>query len=290
VGDDQYLYEALVGCIVAAAVMAWRVDINQFSMHQLYRNRLVSCYLGASNTGRSPNRFTGLDRTDKMALKDLREIGGYDGPYPVFNAALNLVKGQDLAWQERKAESFVMTPRYCGYDVWLEEQDSPLLRGERQAEVGIAEPGQRKNLLRFGYRKTEEYAFPTPRWQGLFLGTAMGISGAAASPNMGFYTSMPVAILMTVFNVRLGQWMGNPRHKKTFEQSTPRWGLTYLLNELFAGTTDEAAYVYLSDGGHFDNMALYEMVKRRCGLIIVCDAEADDKYEYRGLGNLRQQD
>lgn len=284
-GDNYHLYIALVGCAAIAAVMAWRVDINQFSMHQLYRNRLVSCYLGASNVGRSPNRFTGLDKTDELALKDLRQENGYDGPYPVLNAALNLVKGQDLAWQERKAESFVMTPLFCGYDVWLEEQDSPMLRGDRQAGVGAGQPDQRKELLRFGYRKTEEYAFPAPRGQGLFLGTAMGISGAAASPNMGFYTSAPTAFLMTVFNVRLGQWLGNPRHKKTWKRPTPGWGLTYLLNELFAGTTDDAAYVYLSDGGHFDNMALYELVKRRCGLIIVCDAEADDKYDYRGVGS-----
>lgn len=90
---------------------------------------------------------------------------------------------------------------------------------------------------------------------------------------------------MTVFNVRLGQWLGNPRHIRKWKRATPRWGLTYLLNELFAGTTDEAGYVYLSDGGHFEDMALYEMVKRRCGLIIVCDAEADGSYGYAGLGN-----
>ena len=113
----------------------------------------------------------------------------------------------------------------------------------------------------------------------------MGISGAAASPNMGSYSSAPVAFLMTLFDVRLGQWLGNPRNPKTWQRATPRFGLTYLLNELFAGTDDEAAYVYLSDGGHFENMGLYELVKRRCGLIIVCDAEADDCYGFTGLGN-----
>jgi hypothetical protein len=113
----------------------------------------------------------------------------------------------------------------------------------------------------------------------------MGISGAAASPNMGYYTSTPVAILMTVFNVRLGQWLGNPRHITTWRRPTPRWGLTCLLDELFARTTDDAAYVYVSDGGHFDNMGLYELVKRRCGLIISCNAEADSRYTYAGLGN-----
>lgn len=281
----QHLYTALVGCVAVAFVMAWRVDINQFSMHQMYRNRLVSCYLGASNMDRAPNRFTGLDRTDELALKDLRHDQGYDGPFPIFNSALNLVKGQDLAWQERKAESFVMTPLHCGYDVWLEDQDSPMLRGEREGKSSDGRPFWGKNLQRFGYRKTEEYAFPPPRGKGLYLGTAMGVSGAAASPNMGFYSSTPVAFLMTVFNVRLGQWLGNPRHVRTWNRPTPRFGLTYLLNELFAGTTDDAGYVYLSDGGHFDNMGLYELVKRRCGLIIICDAEADADYKYEGLGN-----
>ena len=94
---------------------------------------------------------------------------------------------------------------------------------------------------------------------------------------MGFYTSAPVAFLMTVFNVRLGQWLGNPRHIST----TPDTEMGPDVSELFARTTDEAVYVYLSDGGHFDNMPL---VKRRCGLIIVCDAEADERYQFRGLG------
>jgi hypothetical protein len=291
------LWWAILLCIAVAALMAWRVDVNQFSMHLFYRNRLVRCYLGASNEGRSPNRFTGFDATDDMPLKDLRveTEKPYDGPYPVLNMSLNLVKGKDLAWQERMAESFVMTPRYCGFDVWLEEQDSPIMRQQRpltkeeEKKRETEEAHSRilrwlRRLERYGYRRTEEYAFPAP-FTGPNLGLAMGISGAAASPNMGSYSSIPVAFLMTVFNVRLGQWLGNPRHRRTSRRATPIFGLPYLLNELLAGTDDEAAYVYLSDGGHFENMALYELVKRRCGLIIVCDAEADDCYGFSGLGN-----
>jgi hypothetical protein len=111
------LYYALAVCAAVALLMAWRVDINQFSMHMFYSNRLVSCFLGASNEERSPNRFTGYDSKDDIPLKDLRWNADvpYDGPYPVLNASLNLVKGKDLAWQERKAESFVMTPLYWSY-------------------------------------------------------------------------------------------------------------------------------------------------------------------------------
>jgi len=298
---DHRLYAALIGCMVVAVTMAWRVDINEFSMHSFYRNRLVRCYLGASNERRSPNRFTGFDRTDDMPLQDLRAEKGYDGPYPVLNASLNLVKGQDLAWQERKAESFVMTPLFCGYDVWLEEQDSPMTREDRRKKRPLTteEMNKQSRLRRWlgkwlrrwmprlewdGYRPTDKYAFPPP-FLGPTLGLAMGISGAAASPNMGFYTSPPVAFLMTAFNVRLGQWLGNPRHPTTWMQATPRVGLFCLVNEMLGGTDDDAAFVYLSDGGHFENMGLYEMVKRRCGLVIVCDAEADGKYKYCGLGN-----
>ncbi len=326
------MYRTLFVCAAVTLLMAWRVDINQFSMHMFYRNRLVACFLGASNSDRSPNRFTGFDPGDDLPLKDFRWNAPkpYDGPYPVLNASLNLVKGKDLAWQERKAESFVMTPHFCGYDVWLEEQDSPMLMHDRpttddrkrvdglvtatatavarQANVpssasiaGKEDPAQSTEswleraldticktghkLERFGYRATEDYAFPVPGFNGPNLGLAMAISGAAVSPNMGFYSSTPVAFLMTIFNVRLGQWLGNPRHPITSRRATPRLGLWWLINELLGGTNDDAAYVYLSDGGHFENMGLYELVKRRCGLIIVCDAEADENYTFSGIGN-----
>ncbi|MGA8406505.1 MAG: patatin-like phospholipase family protein [Candidatus Acidiferrales bacterium] len=295
--SDHRLYLTIAACLLVSVIMAWRVDVNQFSMHLFYRNRLVRCYLGASNPTRSPNRFTGFDKKDDIHLKDFSVLldNFYDGPYPVINASLNLVKGKDLAWQERKAESFVMTPRYCGYDVWLEEQDSPMLRGERPLTKQDIEDRDRtedqsilrrwlRKLDRFGYCQTDQYAFPPPFF-GPDLGLAMGISGAAASPNMGSYSSIPVAFLMTIFNVRLGQWLGNPRHRRTSGSATPGLGLPYLVNELLAGTDDESRYVYLSDGGHFENLAMYELVKRRCALIIVCDAEADDTYCFGGLGN-----
>jgi hypothetical protein len=44
-------------------------------------------------------------------------------------------------------------------------------------------------------------------------------------------------------------------------------------------------YVNLSDGGHFENLGLYEMVARRCRLIVVCDAGADPEFKYEDLGN-----
>jgi hypothetical protein len=46
---------------VVGVVFGWRVDINEFSLHPFYRNRLARCYLGASNGRRVPDPFTGFD-------------------------------------------------------------------------------------------------------------------------------------------------------------------------------------------------------------------------------------
>lgn len=247
-----------------AAFLAWRVDINDFSMHLFYRNRLVRCYLGASHgTWRHPHPFTGFDPKDDVLLKEMRAEKCYSGPFPVINAALNLVKGKELAWQERKAESFVFTPLNCGFDAWIEKLMAP-------------------KQHQYAYRPTECYAYPDG---GFYLGTAMSISGAAASPNMGYQSSPALAFLMTVFNVRLGWWAGNPRSRRTWERPSPWMGLAYLLSELTGNTDDESRYVYLSDGGHFENLGIYELVKRRCKFIVACDASADGDYAFGDLGN-----
>jgi hypothetical protein len=263
---------------VLAMFLAWRFDINEFSMHHFYRNRLVRCYLGASRTPgtRVPNPFTGFDPEDDLSLSELRENPPvpdnlaraglkYHGPFPIINTTLNLVAGKELAWQERKAASFVFTPLYCGYEC--------LPRQERT----------KRNFANYGYRPTTGYA--EPRSNGPTLGTVLGISGAAVNPNMGYHSSPAVSFLMALFNVRLGCWLGNTSHKTSWKKSSPRLGLTYLINELTGNTDDTSWFINLSDGGHFENLGLYELVRRRCKYVIVSDAEEDSRFSFNGLGN-----
>jgi len=247
--------------MLVAWTLACRVDINEFSMHLFYRNRLVKCYLGASNVrDRWAHPFTGFDPKDDIKLSTLRAEKGYSGPLPIINTTLNLVQGGYLAWQERKAESFIFTPLNCGYDVWMER-----LRMSDEC---------------YGYRPADEYGFPDG---GFYLGGALSISGAAASPNMGYHSNPAMAFLMTVFDVRLGWWAGNPRKGK-WQEGSPLVGFGYLLNELLENTNDESNYVYLSDGGHFENLGVYELIKRRCAFIVACDAGADPAYGFGDLG------
>ncbi|MBZ5605618.1 MAG: hypothetical protein LAO79_25240, partial [Acidobacteriia bacterium] len=258
-----------LGLSVVVLVLAWRVDINEFSMHLLYRNRLVRCYLGASNEARDAQRFTGFDPADDVLLKNFRADKGenYGGPYPIISSTLNVTHGEKLAWQERKAESFVFTPMYCGYE-FVEEHDK-IPRLFRMASMDG------------GYCPTESYAY---KKGGVYLGTAFAISGAAASPNMGYHTSAALAFLMTIFNVRLGWWLGNPR-RGAKEQASPYFSLLYLLFELFANTSDRSQFIYVSDGGHFENLGIYELVRRGCKYIVASDAGADANMKFGDLGN-----
>jgi hypothetical protein len=232
---------------VVGIVMGFFINANQFSLHATYRNRLIRAYLAASLVPevRKPSLFTGFDPADNFALRELPP----EKPLHVINGTLNLVKGEQLAWQERKAESFTMSRLHCG-------------------------------CLHVGYRSSAEYG------DAITLGTAMAISGAAANPNMGYHSSPIVGFLMTLFNVRLGWWLGNPgsRGAKTWRRSGPWYSVGPLFSEALGRTTDRSKYVNLSDGGHFENLGLYEMVLRRCHFIVVSDAGEDPECTFADLG------
>jgi hypothetical protein len=137
----------------------------------------------------------------------------------------------------------------------------------------------------------------------LSLGRWVGISGAAFSTGTGYRTSLGLSVLTGLANIRLGYWWNSGisskrrsahlTRRRTATDLLTRWVLatlpvhTYLFYELgahFPGTSRR--FWYLSDGGHFENMGAYELVRRELPLIIVVDSEADPTYTYEGLANL----
>lgn len=102
---------------------------------------------------------------------------------------------------------------------------------------------------------------------------------------MGYHTSTAVAFLLTVFNVRLGYWIHNPK-RKDWRPNGPLWGQRYFIAELFGMADDASKYVYLSDGGHFENLAVYELLRRKCRYIICVDGEQDENMKFEGLAAL----
>lgn len=259
--DDATIAEVLVVATVLLAVgwiMARFIPVNKFSLHGMYRERLVRAFLGASRPAgeRRPNPFTGFDPADNLPMQALTNMGR---PLHVVNTTLNRVAEQGLAMQFRKAESFSITPLHAG-----------------SATLDAYRPADRYADERVGRNRA---------CHGITLGTALSISGAAASPNMGAKSSPALTFLMTVFNARLGVWLGNPgpSGESTWRRSEPSLGIGPLMRELFGRTTDRNPYIYLSDGGHFENLGLWEMVMRRCRWILVSDAGCDPNYTFTDL-------
>lgn len=234
-------------------LIAWRLDINLFSLHALYCNRLARTYLGASRRAeeRKPNPFSGFDFKDDMKFSQLAK----QRPIPIINTAINMTGGDDLAWQTRRAASFAFTPMWSGYET----------RNSQGEKIGT-------------YRPTDQYA------KDRNLGTLMAVSGAAASPNMGYHTSAAAAALMTAFNLRLGRWCGNPE-RKTWDQISPWFAVKPIFAELAGSANAHADWINLTDGGHFDNLGVYELIRRRCRLIVVADAGCDPKHFFEDLAN-----
>jgi hypothetical protein len=282
--------------------LVWRlVNVNVFSLHAMYRDRLVRAYLGAARDleqrplqdagvpvlqppeaferfeadrayiarwvaqwdPRRPNPFTGFDDADNPDLFWLGLPGARRQPLWIVNMALNLVEGAEhLGWQERKAASFTASPLHCGS--WIT-----------------------------GYRPTIDYGSPQG---GISAGTAIAISGAAANPNMGYHSSPALTFLMTFMNVRLGWWLGNPLTRDTpgkrdapYRMRAPLYGIWQIFRELLGQTNATSDWLHLSDGGHFDNLGLYEMALRRCRFIVVCDASADEARSIADFGRAIRQ-
>jgi hypothetical protein len=123
------------------------------------------------------------------------------------------------------------------------------------------------------------------------LATAMAVSGAAASSNMGSSSIKQWTPSLALLNVRLGYWIRNPRYvpdTSRFKQWFNYLFNPYFLYEMLGLLNERRWYVNLSDGGHVENLGAYELLRRRCRLIIIVDAEADPEMNFAALIRLQR--
>ena len=240
---------------------------NWHSLYHFYKSRLVRCFLGASHkpvqNSRLDNDYvypSGFDPDDDMAM----EVLANQRPYHIVCTTMNITASKELAYQKRMAASFVFTPQYCGYEL------PHSCQGDNEENASFFIP-------------SVDYMRKNQEDMAVSLGTAMTISGAAASPNMGYHSNGVLAFLMALFNVRLGRWSPNPKRYKKWMSIDPRMGVLWFIRELFCKTHENVNYVYLSDGGHFENMGIYELVRRKCKYIVLVDGEEDSKWEFGGF-------
>lgn len=252
--DAEAFWLWLGGLALLASLIGWFANVNYVSMHRFYRDRLMETFMPDPQNALE-NVTAAATKADSVRLSSVNNAIDGRGPYHLINTNVLLVNSKRRRWRIRGGDNFILAPALCGSNAT-------------------------------GWCSTSGFVRDS-----MTLATAMAISGAAANPNtgvggVGLTRNRLVSILMALLNLRLGYWAHNP-------QMPPRWWrrpnhfrpgiyeITSLIN--LGGLREDRPFIQLSDGGHFENLAVYELIRRKLRLIIVCDAGADGEFKFADL-------
>jgi hypothetical protein len=241
---------SIIGIVLAG--LSFCLLPNTLSLHGLYRDRLRKAFL-FDPTRPAEDGFAPVERM-KVSDIDLRYA-----PYHLINTALN-IRGSEYANRRgRDADFFLFSPRYAGSRVT-------------------------------GYLPMQEFE-RTDR--ALDLASAIAISGAAVSSSMGANSIRPLAPTLALLNIRLGYWLRNPNRAgsplrwliRMFGRASDTLLWSEMTGRVYTDTSDE---FYLTDGGHIENLGIYELLRRRCRVIVCVDAEADPEMRFNSFVTLQR--
>jgi hypothetical protein len=257
-------YSATLFYIVAAAIcflLSLFMRPNANSLHPLYRDRLRKAFLFVPQSKMGEADLPIFD-------KPLSNITCKNGPYHLINAALNVKESKTANRCGRNADFFLLSPMFVG-----------------SKSTGYVATGD-----------VEQVAI------GFDLATAMAVSGAAVSSSMGAQSIKPLTATLALLNVRLGYWLRNPLRLANAKPPDPRrqrgwseflrrnnlFANYYFIVELFGWLNEKRKSVYLTDGSHIENLGIYELLRRRCRVIIAVDAEADPEMAFGSFNTLER--
>jgi hypothetical protein len=276
--------------------------VNRSSLATLYGSRLGSAYLGATNSERTALRAQGLgfvEDQDDMALSDYRPWE-HGGPLHLVNVTLNETEAgrSQVVMRDRKGMGMAIGPAGVSVGVRHHAVWAP---DDARALIPTVEPvsTEARPVFRVFPSGNPGDNRIVPRWPS--LGRWVAISGAAVSTGMGAQTSLGLSLLAGLLNARLGHWWDSGISSRARDETSRpsdmgRLGAFFarlfstqaqLMSELlgrFPGTSRR--HWYLTDGGHFENTGLYELIRRRVPFIIFCDNGEDEERHFADLGNL----
>ncbi len=262
-----------VGLGMLILLLASLLRPNANSLHRLYRDRIAKAFL--FDPLKSARRSSIANNRDFAPLDmELSELNNVNVPYHLINAALN-VQGSDFANRRgRNADFFLFSPRYVGSAATCYVPTTSYEPPRPPADAR----GER----------------PAPR--GLNLGTALSVSGAAFSAAMGSKSIRALAPTLALLNVRLGYWLENPRRVKVDKDGLHRTEMPrgphlapwYIFKEMIGWLDERGKIVYVTDGGHIENLGIYELLRRRCKFIVVVDGEADPTMDFPSFIDLQR--
>ena len=250
--DDSWWALLPVGVLLFVAVF---VDETWLSLHNFYRRRLVSAF--------SIPRFKNPDPTAPQIKGEETPLSSY-GARPAYGpaaeryclpevrfAATANITGQDRTPPGRRAVPFIFGSEYIG-----------------GPQVGWIATGFLEKLV------------ATPVRRDLDVTAARAISGAAFAAAMGSQTRF-YEVFLALANVRLGTWLPNPWFVALKSQHLGDWTipglpsrrrLNHLVREIFGIHPSWARMLLCTDGGHYDNLGLIELLRLGCRTIYCFDA------------------
>lgn len=240
---------------LAALFLAMTINVNHANQHRLYRDRLMEVFC-AEQSALEQGRWCAA-RNAQMSPGYLMNLRAQKRPHHLISTTLITSDSDDRRYRGRGGDNFVLSPLYCGSDAtgW--------------ARTSIAMPA-------------------------LSIATAAAVSGAALNAHAGPHGSgglrnKAYAALLSFLGLNLGYWARNPR-KFADPENKPDFRMPNLLspgwrNISGRGLHENATYVQLSDGGHFENLALYELIRRQVDFLWVSDAGQDTKFSFEDLSS-----
>jgi len=251
----------LIGGLVFQPVAA------RASLHRPYRDRLASCFAVA----RENDGVVELSPTEAL-LSKLAPPVDEERAFP----RLLIFATANVKWKTPDGRRLTFAP-------FVFSHDRCGIPGVDDASVSTAGlEGQRAPGALLARRQEPL----------LSLMTGVATTGAAVSPSMGKRTLPPLRPLIALANVRLGRWLPNPlsgRARRDVDGPAYPWwwrwtqkrrafgsGYDEFLPELLGLNRADAARIYVSDGGHYDNLGLLPLLWARCSEIWCIDSEADE--------------
>ncbi|HZR77337.1 patatin-like phospholipase family protein [Bradyrhizobium sp.] len=247
------------GVVVLSIIFGVSSNSNTTGLHRFYRDRLMELFMPSEKStleGRSTFSF----RADRLSVSDAWQQRRQKsvGLFPIVNCNAILVNDRNPMLSRRGGASFAVTPLHIG--------------GHEH-----------------GWETLESYEWKNRQ---VSLATAVAASGAAADANSGYAgagitRNRAVSLVLTLFNIRLGVWLRRPSSSPRINLLKPTPFFPNLwYGPLSRGYTARSTFVEISDGGHFENLGVYELVRRKVDLIIALDGEADPTTALPALVNL----
>lgn len=240
---------------VIGLILANKINVNHASQHRIYRDRLMEVFCAEERALKEGQWYA----AERAQGQDgwLMNMGRVKKPYHLISTALITTDSNDRKYRGRGGDNFLLSPIYCGSDAtgW--------------AKTGVCMPA-------------------------ISIATAAAVSGAALNAHAGPHGSgglrnKAYAALLSFLGLNLGYWARNPAKFKD-PASPPSFKMPNLIwpglhNISGRRLNEKGKYVQLSDGGHFENLAIYELIRRKVKFLWVSDAGQDTKFSFEDLSS-----